>query len=382
MKILAMSTESSVQMAFVLPLAQYLRKKGHEVVLACSDDPGEAGQSFVDSLRRQGYEVLVLPMRRSISPLWDLAATLKLYSVLTRRRFDVVHTQTAKAGIIGRIAARLARVRVIIYTAHAFPFHEFLPGWRIWLYALAERLAARLCHVIVVDSESVKARGQRYHVAPSDRIRVVPMGIDTEKFDPGKYRDQRTAIRRELGLRPESIVIGASARFVPGKGLDCLLQATARLAQQFPTVACLLVGDGPLRAELERLAAELGLKERVVFAGYRTEVPSLLAAMDLYMLPTHREGFGVAFAEAMSMQVPVVASRISPLTEIIPDGQGGVFADVGSAEAFAKAAVPLLQDDELRHRMGRAGRQHVIARYDQNLMCGAYERIFCEFNDR
>jgi glycosyltransferase involved in cell wall biosynthesis len=122
----------------------------------------------------------------------------------------------------------------------------------------------------------------------------------------------------------------------------------------------------------------LGLESRVVFAGHQSDVPRLLSAMDLYMLPTRREGFGVAFAEAMSMEVPVIASRIAPLDEIIVDGGTGVLAPVGDAEAFAKAAEPLLKDAELRRRMGQAGRRHVIKRFDQALMCTEYEQLFLE----
>lgn len=275
-------------MAFVLPIAQYLRKRGHHVELACSDDPGEAGQSFVVSLRQQGFEVQVLPIQRRISPVNDLKAIFKTYYFLRQRRFDVIHVQTAKAGIIGRIAACLAGVPVIVYTAHAFPFHEYLSRWKIFLYALLERVASRLCHVITVDSEYVKARGMAYKVAASDHIRVIPMGIDTERFDPAKYRAERERIRTELGLTHGGTVIGAIARFVPDKGLDILLQTVSLLAKRFPDIQCLLVGDGPLRDELRTLSRSLGLDGRIVFTGYQRDIPRLLSAMDVYMLPTRR----------------------------------------------------------------------------------------------
>ena len=376
MTILEMSTESSVQMAFIVPLAQHLRKQGHQVVLACSDDPGEAGRSFVETLRRMGFEVLVLPLKRTITPWSDLRATVELYRHLRRRRFDVVHTQTAKAGVVGRIAACLARVPVIVYTAHAFPFHEYLSPWRIRLYALLERLASLLCDAIAVDSECVRSRGLAFHVAPPEKIRVIPMGIDTERFDPGKYRAERAAIRAELGLKPDATVIGAVARFVPDKGLDQLLHAVSLLATRFPDLQCLLAGDGPLREDLRSLSRTLGLEGRVLFAGYRTDIPRVLSAMDLYMLPTRREGFGVAFAEAMSMEVPVIASRIPPLDEIVADGHTGALADVGSPDAFARAAEPLLADPDLRRKMGQAARRRVLERFEQSLMCRAYERLF------
>jgi glycosyltransferase involved in cell wall biosynthesis len=204
------------------------------------------------------------------------------------------------------------------------------------------------------------------------------MGIDTERFDPGKYRTEREAIRADLGLKPGATVIGAVARFVPDKGLDVLLQAVALLVKRFPNLQCLLVGDGPLREDLRKLSRTHALEGRVVFAGYRTDIPRTLAALDLYMLPTRREGFGVAFAEAMSMEVPVIASRIAPLDEIIADGRTGALAAVGDPEAFVRAAEPLLTDPDLRRRMGQAGRRHVIEQFEQTGMCRAYERLFKE----
>src|SRR5439155_27214057 len=150
------------------------------------------------------------------------------------------------------------------------------------------------------------------------------------------------------------------------------------LAKKYPQLQCLLIGDGPLRDELGNLAGRLGLDRRIVFAGYRTDIPRVLAAMDLYMLPTRREGFGVAFAEAMSMEVPVIASRISPITEIIVDGRTGVLVEVGDPEAFARAAEPLLEHPERRQRMGQGVRRPVIERFDQSSMCKAYERLYLD----
>lgn len=382
MNVLLMSTVGIQQVTFVLPVAEHLRKQGHQVVLACSDEPGEAGQSFIEPLQRLGFEVLVIRMRRHISLLSDALAIVRLYIYLRTHRFDVVHVQTAKAGMIGRIAAWFARVPVVVYTAHAFPFHEYLSPWRIHFYALLERMASRLCHVIVVDSECVKARGLEYRVSAPDHIRVIPMGIDTDRFDPRKYEGRRGMIRLELGLDPSVPVVGAVARLVPDKGLDCLLRAVSLLVQRYPDLQCVLIGNGPILEELRGLSRTLGLENHVFFAGHRTDVPQVLAAMDIFMLPTLREGFGVVFVEAMSMEVPVVASRISPITEIVVDERTGLLAEAGNAEAFAEAADSLLGDPERRRLMGGGGRRHVIERFNQHAMCQVHERLFGEYHER
>jgi glycosyltransferase involved in cell wall biosynthesis len=206
------------------------------------------------------------------------------------------------------------------------------------------------------------------------------MGIDAGRFDPATYRSSRRAIRAEFGLRPDTIVLGAVGRFVPDKGWDVFLHTVSLLAKRFPEmdIQCLLVGGGPLHMELQNLSQTLNLGERVVFAQYQRDVPKVMAALDIYMLPTRREGFGVTFIEAMSMEVPVIASRIQPIDEIVVDGRTGVLARLDDPEDFARAAGPLLTDPELRRRMGQAGRCHVVERFEQTLMCVAYERLFLE----
>jgi len=280
--------------------------------------------------------------------------------------------------MIGRMAARFAGVRAVVYTAHAFPFHKNLSRIGIWCYAALERLAASWCDRIVVDTECVKARGLQFKIASENHFRVIPMGVDTERFNPEKYREQRAAIRLELGLKPDAFLVGAIARFVQGKGLEYLLRALEIITDRFQDTQCLLVGDGELRDELHRLAKSLGLDGRVVFAGYQRDTPRCLAAMDLFVLPTFREGFGVVFAEAMSMEVPVVGSRISPLTEIIVDGETGLLAEAGNVQAIAQATMSLVDDSDRCRKMGRAGRRHVVANFSQAQMCLAYERIFLE----
>jgi glycosyltransferase involved in cell wall biosynthesis len=286
--------------------------------------------------------------------------------------------------MIGRVAGSLARVPVVIYTAHAFPFHEFLKFWRAGLYLALERFAARLCDVIVVDSECVRSRGLTFKVAQPDKIRVIPMGVDTGRFDPEKYRLARHSIRAELGVTPGAVVIGAVGRFVRDKGWDTFLHAVSLLTKRFPDVEvqCLLVGGGPLHTELQSLSQVLNLNGRAVFAEYQRDIPKVMAALDIYMLPTRREGFGVTFIEAMSMEIPVIASRIQPLDEIVLDGRTGVLADVGDPDAFADAAGPLLADPELRRRMGKEGRRFVIERFEETLMCEAHEQLFQQYLGR
>lgn len=379
MNILEVTTDSSAQFQFVLPVAEHLRARGHRVVMACSADPGAYGRTYFDELRARGFEIVVIPMARTIVPQADLASVMRLYRYIRAEGFDVVRSQNAKAGLIGRLAARLAGVPVVLYTAHAFPFHAQLPAWRQRLYAGIERLGGRLCDAILVDSQAVRDRGLVFRVAPPAKIRVVHMGVDPDRYNPARFAAERAAIRAEFGLSPAGRVVGTVARLVPDKGIEHLIDALAQVAGRCPDVQCLVVGDGPLRAALTAQATRLGLRRRILFTGHLTEALRAFAAMDLFVLPTYREGFGVVFAEAMSMEVPVIASRIPPITEVVSDGETGLLVDLGNVEGFAAAITTLLEDETQRQAMGRAGRERVIRRFSHRRMAEAHEEIFLEY---
>jgi len=376
MKVAEATTISITQYTFVLPIAEHLRARGDEVTLLCSDERLQEGSSFVGQLRERGFRVVDVPMSRYIDPAGDLMAIYRFYRYLKTAGVDVFHTQTAKAGMIGRIAARLAGVPVVVYTAHAFAFHDYLPWWRKQLYAALERFGSRLCDVIVVDSDEVKRRGVQFRVAPAEKIRVIPMGVDTERFSPERRLQLRDAARHALNIPGDAPVIGLVARFVHDKGLDTFVEAAMRIISRYPAAIFLMVGDGPLRPQVEEWLAERGLTGSFRFPGMQSDVAPYYAAMDLFMLPTLREGFGVAFCEALSMEIPVVATRIAPLTDVVIEGLTGLLAEPHDSSGFAAAAECLMASSELRAALGAAGRRRVSEHFSVNRMVRDHESLF------
>ena len=375
MRIVEATTISITQKAFVLPIAEALRGRGEDVTLICSDERAQEGTSFVDQLRSRGFDVVVIPMSRQIAPFHDLVAIWSFYRYLRSQKIGLLHTQTAKAGMIGRIAARLAGVPAVVYTAHAFPFHEYLSSWRKHLYAAIERFGSRLCDVIVVDSEIVRSTGVKFRI-PEEKIRVIPMGIDTDRFSPRHRVELRAATRSALNIPLDALVVGVAARFVPDKGLETFVDAARQIASRHTNVFFLMVGDGPLRSALEERIREHGLSELFRFPGMQAAMERYYAAMDVFMLPTLREGFGVAFCEALSMEIPVVATRIAPLTDVVIDNVTGLLADAGDAAGFAIAAERLIESEELRTKLGTAGRQHVSQSFSMQKMVREHLSLF------
>lgn len=332
--ILELSTEERVQRWFIDPLAKYLREKGHTV--------WQVDGSHC-SIRR-GHSV------------WDVVAIFRIWWRLWRWQIDVLHVQTAKAGGVGRIAAWLARTPRVIYTAHDFPFHVDLPRWRYRLYVWIEWLLAKTCHAITVDSPAVKNRGLQ--IAPAYKLHVIPVGVDTEKFSP----------------RPKafSSTIGTVARLVPEKRIDTLLRIVRWLP---PPIRCVIVGAGPIYQDLVDLSDELGLGMRVEFVGEQEDVRPSLASMDVFVLPTRREGLSVAVMEAMSMALPVVVSDLPAFSDLVLHEQTGYRA---KSHEFVMWIRHLLRSETERRRVGLAARAHVLKYYEQRVSHQAYERVLIQ----
>ncbi len=356
--------------AFTLSFLKYLKEKNFDVHVASS--PGKEEKHFAEA----DIPFFSVPIPRTIKPYHDLKAILRLYRFMKKEKFDMVHTQTAKAGYVTRMAAWLAGVPMIVYTAHAFPFHAYLSPLRRRSYIFLERWASRVTDTILVDTEAVRRDGIENRIKNPEKIITVNMGVDLRKFSPDGM--DRNRIRESLGIKNPHAVVGMVANFVPDKGLDAFLRIAEQVKREERNVRFLMVGEGPLRSQLESLADALHLRGDVIFTGWREDIPEMMSAMDLFCLPTLREGFGVVFAEAMAMKVPVITHRIDPIPEVVEDNETGVLIPLGEEVQFVKAILSLIQDEKLRKEMGEKGRKRVEKYFDEKIMYEKTLRIYEE----
>lgn len=358
---------------FIAPVARYLSNRGFEVSIACSMTETLDGPVTAEGKGIDGVPVHHIPIPRRIKPIQDFRAAWHLYKLIRRLKPTIVHTQTSKAGVVGRLAAWLAGTPIVVHTAHAFPFHPYLPRFLRRLYVVIERFSARFADLVIVDTESVRADGLREGIADEQKLVVVPMGLDLSKFVPG---DGDCYLRQTLGLGKDDFVIGTVARLVPDKGLDCFLRMAAEILRVRPEVRFLVVGEGPLRQSLERQVSEFNIADSVTFLGHRGDVPALMEIIDLFVLPTRREGFGMVFAEAMAMGKAVIGSRIRPVAEVVEDNISGYLVPMTDHKEFAKRALELLVNSEKRLSFGRAGRKRVEKFFNEEMMCETIERHY------
>lgn len=330
------------------------------------DDEPEARRA-IEELRAANVRLLTLP-RRSKASMWAFSP---LWALLRRERIDVLHAHKFGSNVWGTILGRAARVPVVIAHEHSWSYE------RQPLRRLVDReLIGRGVDAFVAVSEDDRRRMIAIEGVREDRIVVVPNGIPAAP--PGEGR----GVREELGIGAEDTVIGAVARLWPVKELDLLVHAAAPLSKRFQGLRVVLVGDGPERARLERLVVELGLERVVRLLGERSDVSDVLAALDLAVLTSRREGSPLAVIEYMAAGLPVVATRVGGIPDLIEHGMHGLLVGPGDVEGFVGAIGALLSDRELARSMGAHARERQLREFDLAGMIrrleGLYEEIASE----
>jgi glycosyltransferase involved in cell wall biosynthesis len=306
----------------------------------------------LDDAQRRGVTLIDVPtLGREVGPR-DVMALVELLAVMRRERPVIVHTHTSKAGFIGRLAARLARVPAVIHQPHGHVFYGYYGRARTAFYVSLERLAARWTDRIITLTERGTAEHLARRIGQAAQYRTVPSGVPTAELRaraPG-----RAAARAALGVPPEAFVIGGLGRLVPVKGFDVLVRALPTVVAAVPTARVLLVGDGPDRVALEAKAAALRVGDRVRITGATGDVARWLAACDVLAAPSRNEGMGRALVEAMALGVPVVAADVGGIPAVVADGECGRLVASEDAGALAEALVELGLDEALCAKLGAA----------------------------
>jgi glycosyltransferase involved in cell wall biosynthesis len=321
----------------------------------------------------------VIPtLGRAIRPLRDLRALRSITRLLREGRFDVAHAHTSKAGFVGRMAAARAGVRRIIYTPHG---SIFLPGSSIpgvpgsgilrRVLLLAERRAGRRTHLMTALSRQEMEVALELGLIAPGRVQVIPNGIEVDRYAPSAA--SRSTERRRLDLAADDLLVVAAGRLTAEKGHAVLLESAALLRGEFPSLKLAFFGEGPLREELARKSAALFPGAR--FPGFTEDLPAALAAADVFAHPALYEGFGLAPLEAMAAGLPVAASSVGGLPELISAEVDGLLVPPGDPAALAAALRRLLGSRELRERLG--GRARSRARdFSRERMVAAYAMLY------
>jgi len=327
-----------------------------------------------DRARSVADRLHIIPsMRRGIYALQNARAFLEIVALLRREKYQVVHTHSTNAGILGRAAARAVGVPVIVHTVHGFGFNDVtFPQWVRTLLTWLERLAARCCDRLIMVSELNKLEALEKRVAPADKLVTVYSGIDMAPFEGEVDVELK---RSHLSLSDGSPVVGMVGRLSECNGPDSLVRAALKVLQERSNVQFLVVGDGPMRTQIEGLAQDA---HQVKFLGYRADVPCILPVFDVFVSPARWGGLGRALTEAMIAARPVVATSVNGVPEIVRHGETGLLVPPDDPEAIAHAISYLLDNPDVAKRLGENARELVVPEFSADLMV---QRIAALYED-
>jgi glycosyltransferase involved in cell wall biosynthesis len=353
MKVLEITNVDFSLRHFLLPLMRGIRARGHEVVGVCADG------TLLDVARAEGFRVVAPPLQRRLSLRGQVRAFRALLALMRAERPDLVHAHMPISGFLARLAARIAGVPVVAYTCHGYLFNQ--PGsWRRRLGGLAmEWIAGRVTDIYLTVSTEEAKDARRLRI--STRAVAVGNGRDPGRFHPDP--DARARLRTELGVPEDRVVVVIVSRLVRHKGHPELLAALRNSAAELWVVGNRL--DSDHGEDLEPYFANAGLGDRLRRLGYRDDIPAILAAADIFALPSHFEGLPMSVIEAMLTGLPVVATDIRGPREQVVDGVTGLLVPPASAGPLAAALQRLVADADLRRRMGEAGLARALALYDE-----------------
>lgn len=354
----------------ILGLCRTARGEGWQADVLTTDP------TFQDAVMHDGFGLVDLDViRRPIRPLWDLRGMLRLVWFLRKRRYHIVHTHTSKGGFVGRLAARLAGVPTVVHTAHGFAFHETSPASTRRFYSSLEFIASRWCDRVVSVSEFHRDWAIRLGMCSPTRIQAIPNGIAW----PDRNPDIDIArLRSSLGADPDDLVILNVARLAADKGLEYLIEAAGMLPPRGRRILIAIAGDGPARHDLERLAASLGVTDRLIFLGFRQDVGGLLAASDMVVLPTLREGLSISLLEAMAAGKPIVTTSIGSQKEIAAHGEMASLVPPADSRSLTDAILRLAEDPGLRNSLGATARAVYERHYTEKRMLQSYRQLYLD----
>ena len=350
---------------------EFLQQNGFEITVLTSPKD-EFGKPL---LLPTGVNYETVPMTRTVKPLQDIKALIKICSILKKGKFDIVQYATPKASLFGSIGAWLARCPVRLYLMWGL-YYVTQKGLKKHLFKVIDKLICCLSTDIAPDSKGNVQFAVAEGICKADKIQVIghgsANGVDVKRFDPEKCAKYRNIIRDELKIPREAKVFGSIAAIVADKGINEMISAFVRLAEEYPDVYLLLIGRTTEKDPVT--AATLNYvrnHKRIRNIGWQKEPEKYFAAMDIFVLPTYREGFGVVNIEASAMELPVISTDVPGPQESIVNGQTGILVPARTIEPLLAAMRKLVEDPDLARRLGKSGRQRVKDYFEQKQLWNA-----------
>lgn len=369
-----------------LQAANYLQDANEIVVITGEKGKNELDASFLSSNLTKAKIISLPGFQNTFSILQDYRTYVQVKKLLTEFKPDVVHTHSAKAGLIGRIAAKHAAVPTIIHTYHGLVFTGYYNRILSRIIVFIERWLASISTLVIALSDNQKIQiTEKYRVCPTEKVRVLPLGIEMEKYT-GNPKKQRSRFREKYFLADDEVAIGLIGRIVPVKNHEFFLAVIKRIENTGVKARFFIVGDGPLRQQLQEKASSSGIPfvffpetpriARLTFTSWETEMEMVMAGLDMVVLTSHNEGTPVSLIEAQAAEKPVVTINTGGISDIVKHGETGYVVAPGHTDIFTNFVLKLIKDPGLRHKMGACGAVFVRSRFQKQVQVKALHQLY------
>jgi glycosyltransferase involved in cell wall biosynthesis len=328
----------------VREIAQRLDKNKYDVSLMC----GKESLPFSNA-------VTVPELIRNINPYKDIIALWKIYRYIKKGNYDIVHTHSSKAGLLGRWAAWIARVSAIIHTPHGHVFYGYFGILKSRLIILLEKITAGITTQLIALSEGEKRESLEFGIGKDKKWNVIHSAVRNPDS-----RTRKLELKRRLNIHEDEIVVGTAARFEPVKGIKFFIEAIPEIVSQYKgAIKFMVVGDGSEKESLMSTVAGYNLNDSVIFTGWKENVPDMISVMDIFVQPSLNEGLGITIIQAQELGKAVVGTSVQGIPDLVRDGVTGILVPPGDSEALAYAILKIVKDKLLRENMGEAGKRLV-----------------------
>jgi glycosyltransferase involved in cell wall biosynthesis len=360
----------------VLDILQHLDKERFESSIATGITI-DSKYDMIGFARDKNIRVFAMPsLVREIHPLKDIKALIKLAIFLKKEKFDIVHCHTSKGGFIGRLAAKLAGAKIIIYSPHGDIFEGYFCKLVTDFFILLEKFAARFTDKIINLTKIEIERFLEHGIGTRHQLKQIYNGINIKYYERAMTSNLKK--RDEFGLGKDDFVCATVGRLVPVKGHTYLIKAIQKVVKVIPEAKFLFVGDGEIKSKLSEEIKSLDLQENIFMLGSRNDIATILSCINVFLLPSLNEGFGMVLIEAMAARKPVIATNVGGIPEVIKDGETGILVPPKDPEAFSSAIIKLYNNPELSRRMGLAGYNRAKRLFDITMTVHGFESLYSD----
>jgi glycosyltransferase involved in cell wall biosynthesis len=350
----------------------------YDVTMLAGSQTGPEGSIESDILSRRINYVEFDELVREINPIKDFKALIRLYKYIKKNKFDIVHTHSSKAGILGRLAAFLAGTPTIIHTSHGWGFHDRMGILLRNFYITIEKLIAPITDKLIVVSDLNREKGLAAGISKESKYITIHSGIDIDMFK--NKISSREKMRAEFNIKPDEILVGNVSRLSPQKSPETFIEVAKKVTSAFSNVKFMFVGGGPFRAKCEALIEKYGLQEKVFLIGLRKDVPEVMSMFDIFTLTSLWEGLPRVLPEAMAMGIPIVATNVDGAPQAIEEGVSGYLVPLGDIDMFEERILEFIKDAPKRERFSEAASKTVASRFCVKQMVRDIEKVYEEFS--